>query len=688
MFRTLRISFLLTTLSLIGVIVQGDAPGELKIQEIRKMGEEELLSSSEVEVVGQVVRFHSRDRGLFLFDGEDGIYAYPKKSWPRNIKLGSWVRIKGNPEQGIYNPIVMSNDAYVEKADDVLQDAERFDPNLFYDPSVDCHWVSSSGVIIDYDAFPRRDHIMLQIEMFGYQASIQIPYSAENLEAASELMFKFVTFKGVACVQVNDRKQMIGRLFYLSSIDELKVEQALDYIEPTVVSLEEFVNGSSSDEHYISLDGTITYIENKNVYLQEGIHSLKVRTKNRLDMKVGDRVRVSGYAWSQPISRGLRATEISKLDEAKFVEPIELDHSQLRDPENNYTLVTLDVEVMDIGRSFKGNEKGSATQTSFLCRAGEEVFECKIPTHYIVNEKFSPGMRLEVTGIVNLEQAIDVPWRFSIERMWLQLRYLGDIQVLSNAPWINSERLNYIIFVMLGIILITLFFVRALRKTVSRQTELIKNQIKRKSIMSERHRIARELHDNLDQGLAGIALQLDSSIKLFDKNPEVGLAGMKKIQEMLIYCSQESRNTILELRGGWLEEMDLASAIEQFSELLMEQYSIKIKILCEGSVERLDRYIERQIFSIAKEAMTNACKHSNAEHVIVEIAFTKDLCKLLISDDGIGLKHVHTDYKDHFGLLGMKERANQINANFSIESNNTDGVKVELIVSIKSKQQD
>ena len=156
---------------------------------------------------------------------------------------------------------------------------QSFDPNLFYDPSVDCHWVSSSGVIIDYDAFPGRDHIMLQIEMFGYQASIQIPYSAENLEAASELMFKFVTFKGVACVQVNDRKQMIGRLFYLSSIHELKVEQALDHIEPTVISIEEFVNGSSGDEHYISLDGTITYIENKNVYLQEAFIVLKLGRK-------------------------------------------------------------------------------------------------------------------------------------------------------------------------------------------------------------------------------------------------------------------------------------------------------------------------------------------------------------------------------------------------------------------------
>ncbi len=681
MFRTVRISFLMTTLLLSGVIVKGDVPGELKIQEIRKMGEEELLSSPEIEVVGQVVRFHSRDRGLFLFDGEDGIYAYPKKSWPRNIKLGSWVRINGNAEQGIYNPIVMSNDAYVEKADDVLQYAESFDPNLFYDPSVDCQWVSSSGVIIDYDAFPGRDHIMLQIEMFGYQASIQIPYSAENLEAASELMFKFVTFQGVACVQVNDRKQMIGRLFYLSSIDELKVEQALDHIEPTVISKEEFINGSSSDENYISLDGTITYIENKNVYLQEGIHSLKVRTKNRLDMKVGDRVRVFGYAWSQPISRGLRATEFNKLDEAEFVEPIELDHSQLRDPENNYTLVTLDVEVMDIGRSFKGNEKGSATQTSFLCRAGEEVFECKIPTHYIVNKKFSPGMRLEVTGIVNLEQAIDVPWRFSIERMWLQLRYLGDIKIISEAPWMSTTRLYYIVAIMIGIIFISLFIVGVLRRTVYRQTELIGSQIKRETLMSERHRIARELHDNLDQSLAGIALQLSSSIKLMDRDTSKGVKGLKRIQEMLVYCSEESRNTILELRGGWLEEMDVLSAIKKYATQLIEQYNINIEFTGDSESIRFDRYAERQVFSIAKESMINACKHAEAKVIKVEFKNDDDGLILNVADDGIGFAEDESEFSGRFGILGMRERANRIHAVLDFKSQVNGGSCVELRLS-------
>ena len=139
-------------------------------------------------------------------------------------------------------------------------------------------------------------------------------------------------------------------------------------------------------------------------------------------------------------------------------------------------------------------------------------------------------MQLQLTGLVHLEQMKDVPWRFSIHRMWLQLRSLDDIVVLAEAPWLTTQRLTYMIAVMVGVIGVTLFFVITLRKTVRRQTELIGSQIRHKSIMSERQRIARELHDNLDQGLAGIALQLSSSIKLFERDVNAGLKGMRRIQ--------------------------------------------------------------------------------------------------------------------------------------------------------------
>ena len=247
-------------------------------------------------------------------------------------------------------------------------------------------------------------------------------------------------------------------------------------------------------------------------------------------------------------------------------------------------------------------------------------------------------MQLQLTGLVHLEQMKDVPWRFSIDRMWLQLRSLDDIVVLAEAPWLTTQRLTYMIAVMVGVIGVTLFFVITLRKTVRRQTELIGSQIRHKSIMSERQRIARELHDNLDQGLAGIALQLSSSIKLFERDVKAGLKGMQRIQEMLIYCSEESRNAILELRGGWLEKMNVTDAIRQFSSMLEDQYQIAITVSVEGTTTRFKRYAERQIFSIAKEAMTNACKHAKAEHIDVRLKYTDDQFLLLVTDDGIGSK--------------------------------------------------
>ena len=485
---------------------------------------------------------------------------------------------------------------------------------------------------------------------------------------------------------MNNRRQMTGRIFYISSMDDLKIIESEARMNPIVLTVDHFLNGNIEINNYVTVDGVIAHVDEKNLYLQDGGHHLQVRIKERLDFCVGDKVRISGYAWSQPISRGLRAIEVVKLDIDQTVKPIEVPFSELRDPQYNHALARVNAWVVDIGKSFGGGT-GSVVQSSLLCRSGEDVFECKVPSSVVESEVVEIGMQLQLTGLVHLEQMKDVPWRFSIDRMWLQLRSLDDIVVLAEAPWLTTQRLTYMIAVMVGVIGVTLFFVITLRKTVRRQTELIGSQIRHKSIMSERQRIARELHDNLDQGLAGIALQLSSSIKLFERDVKAGLKGMQRIQEMLIYCSEESRNAILELRGGWLEKMNVTDAIRQFSSMLEDQYQIAITVSVEGTTTRFKRYAERQIFSIAKEAMTNACKHAKAEHIDVRLKYTDDQFLLLVTDDGIGFKD-NPHYKSgHFGLLGMKERANRINGKLLINDAEHAGVQIELLVSVNEYQE-
>ena len=683
---TQRLRLILFAFFCMEIMALGVERFDLSFDEIKQLTAADLQAKPKVEVHGQVIRFHSRDRGLFLFNGESGIYVQPKNSWPKTIRLGSWIRVQGVAVEGIYYPIVRAEEVSVERKDAPLSEADEFDPNLFYDPTIDSQWIQTSGLIIDYDSFPERDHIMLEMEVFGYQASIQIPYSKENLMNASAFMFQSVRFQGVACVQVNNRRQMTGRIFYISSMDDLKIIESEARMNPSVLTVDHFLNGNIEINNYVTVDGVIAHVDEKNLYLQDGVHHLQVRIKERVDFCVGDKVRISGYAWSQPISRGLRAIEVVKLDVNQTVKPIEVPFSDLRDPQYNHALARVNAWVVDIGKSFGGGTD-SVIQSSLLCRSGEDVFECKVPSSVVESQVVEIGMQLQLTGLVHLEQMKDVPWRFSIDRMWLKLRSLDDIVVLAEAPWLTTQRLTYMIAMMVGVIGVTLFFVITLRKTVRRQTELIGSQIRHKSIMSERQRIARELHDNLDQGLAGIALQLSSSIKLFERDVKAGLKGMQRIQEMLIYCSEESRSAILELRGGWLEKMNVTDAIRQFASMLEDQYPIAITVSVEGITNRFKRYTERQIFSIAKEAMTNACKHAKAEHIEVRLKYAEDQFLLLVTDDGIGFKDNPLYKSGHFGLLGMEERANRINGKLLINDAEHAGVQVELSVLVNEYQE-
>ena len=143
----------------------------------------------------------------------------------------------------------------------------------------------------------------------------------------------------------------------------------------------------------------------------------------------------------------------------------------------------------------------------------------------------------------------------------------------------------------------------------------------------------------------------------------------------------------MELRGGWLEKMDLTNAIRQYAGMLEDQYPISITVSVEGIPTRFQRYVERQIFSIAKESMTNACKHAKAEHIDVRLKYAEDQFLLLVTDDGIGFKDNPLYKSGHFGLLGMEERANRINGKLLINDAEHAGVQIELSVFVNEYQE-
>lgn len=201
------------------------------------------------------------------------------------------------------------------------------------------------------------------------------------------------------------------------------------------------------------------------------------------------------------------------------------------------------------------------------------------------------------------------------------------------------------------------------------------------AVLAERNRIARELHDTLEQSLAGIALQVDAATTTLSESPEAAKQHLALTSSLLRYSQKEARRSVWDLRSQALEQGDLATALYAVIAHQLTNGAV-IQMHIEGTPRRLSGVIENNILRIGQEAITNAVKHSHARHVDVKLKFDAGLVRLCVEDDGAGFdaNKAFSAEHGHFGLLGMSERAEQLGANFSLRSR--PGKGTEVVVSV------
>jgi signal transduction histidine kinase len=208
--------------------------------------------------------------------------------------------------------------------------------------------------------------------------------------------------------------------------------------------------------------------------------------------------------------------------------------------------------------------------------------------------------------------------------------------------------------------------------------------VKAKAILTERTRLAQELHDTLEQSLTGIALQLDTTSKLFQKNPDGANRHLELARNLMSQSQVEVRRSIWDLRCRALEQFDLASALRHTAKLVMEASNIKIEVLAKGNVGRLPESIEDNLLRMAQEALTNVIKHAEATEALAELHFGADEVILTVRDNGKGFDSSEASgpRNGHFGLLGMSERAKRLGANLTVSSTPGTGTTIRIVVPI------
>jgi len=202
--------------------------------------------------------------------------------------------------------------------------------------------------------------------------------------------------------------------------------------------------------------------------------------------------------------------------------------------------------------------------------------------------------------------------------------------------------------------------------------------------LAERERIARELHDTLLQGFQGLVLRFQGAIKqISDQEPsrQLMVEALDRADEALL----EGRNRVRDLRSETATVNDLSESLRACIEELASDYPIEASATEVGTRQPLHPIVRDEAYRIAREALSNAFQHSKASKIEAEITYHSENLRLRLRDDGSGIDQsiLNDGRSGHWGLSGMRERAEKIGAQFSIWSSPGAGTEIDLIIPAK-----
>jgi len=198
--------------------------------------------------------------------------------------------------------------------------------------------------------------------------------------------------------------------------------------------------------------------------------------------------------------------------------------------------------------------------------------------------------------------------------------------------------------------------------------------------LAERTRIAQELHDTLLQGFLSASMQLSVTVDGLASNSPIR-PKLNRVAEVIRQVLEEGRNAVRGLRASSSGAVDLAKALSEIHQEL-HVHDIGFRVVVEGQPEPLHTMVGDEIYRIAREALVNAFRHSRAKNIELEIEYAADRLRVLIRDDGCGIDPLvlKAGRDGHWGLAGMRERADQIGARLTVWSRAGSGTEVELAV--------
>ena len=209
-------------------------------------------------------------------------------------------------------------------------------------------------------------------------------------------------------------------------------------------------------------------------------------------------------------------------------------------------------------------------------------------------------------------------------------------------------------------------------------------------MLEERQRLAREIHDTLAQGFTSIVMHLEATDGTLDSNPMTAKGHVDQAHSTARESLAEARRLVWALRPEALERSSLPEALQRAAEGWSEETGIPASAVITGAPWSLHPEVEVTLLRAGQEALANVRKHAQASQVTVTLSYLEEVIVLDVQDDGIGFDPLHangasnSDGGSGFGLVAMRERAEQLGGTMVIESDQ--GQSTTLVVEIPARK--
>lgn len=201
--------------------------------------------------------------------------------------------------------------------------------------------------------------------------------------------------------------------------------------------------------------------------------------------------------------------------------------------------------------------------------------------------------------------------------------------------------------------------------------------------LTERQRIARDIHDTLAQHFTSIIMHLAAAKH---SNPEAVQSEVQQAEESAREGLDEIRRIVWDMQPEQFEKASLIDAIEELAARWSAENNIQVKMKVTGNPRSLTPSTETALLRITQEAMQNINKHAQAKNVNITFSFMEDIFVMDIADDGLGFDP--SKIKNGFGMKTMRDRAEELNGTLTIESERGTGTAIAVSIPVSEENDD